>query len=72
MNSPKQEANKPKLRQVVGSIFAGMFGVQTERNRQRDFSHSSPLPFILAGISFILLFILLMMGIVTLVMKTGA
>lgn len=71
MNKPKQEAQKPKLLHVVSSIFAGMFGVQSQRNRQRDFSHSSPLPFILAGISFILLFVLIMVGIVSLVMKTG-
>ncbi|MCO4321136.1 DUF2970 domain-containing protein [Aliidiomarina sp. Y6] len=57
--------------QVVSSIAAGMFGVQSQRNRQRDFSHSSPLPFILAGISFILLFVLIMVGIVTVVMKAG-
>lgn len=72
MNNSEKDVKKPKLWQVAGSIFAGMFGVQSERNRQRDFSHSSPLPFILAGISFILLFILVMYGIVSLVMKTGA
>lgn len=72
MTKPNPKNQKPNLLQVVSSIAAGMFGVQSQRNRQRDFSHSSPLPFILAGISFILLFVLIMVGIVTVVMKAGA
>ncbi len=72
LENAQQEPKKPKLLHVVASIFAGMFGVQSERNRQRDFSHGSPLPFILAGLSFIVLFILIMVGIVGLVMKAGA
>ncbi|WP_252626472.1 DUF2970 domain-containing protein [Aliidiomarina quisquiliarum] len=71
MTKPNPKNQKPNLLQVVSSIAAGMFGVQSQRNRQRDFSHSSPLPFILAGISFILLFVLIMVGIVTVVMKAG-
>lgn len=71
-NNEQHNAAKPSLLRVVASILAGMFGVQSERNRQRDFSHGSPLPFILAGITFITLFVLLMISIVSLVVKTGA
>ncbi|BDY03250.1 DUF2970 domain-containing protein [Ferrimonas sp. YFM] len=43
---------------VVASVLAALFGVQSEANRQRDFSHSSPLPFILTGVVLVSLFVL--------------
>ncbi|WP_417350116.1 DUF2970 domain-containing protein [Ferrimonas sp.] len=43
---------------VVASVLAALFGVQSEANRQRDFSHASPLPFILTGIVLVGLFVL--------------
>lgn len=42
---------------VLGSVFRAWFGVQTEKNRQRDFSTSDPAPFIVAGIIFVALMI---------------
>lgn len=39
-----------RLWQVFTSTVAAFFGVQTDKQRQQDFSHSSPLPFILMGI----------------------
>ncbi|MGI2170061.1 DUF2970 domain-containing protein [Shewanella sp. MF05960] len=38
------------LWQVFSSTVAAFFGVQTERNRQKDFKSQSPLPFIIMGI----------------------
>ncbi|ABV38865.1 conserved hypothetical protein [Shewanella sediminis HAW-EB3] len=32
------------------STLAAFFGVQSEKNRKRDFQASSPLPFIIMGI----------------------
>ncbi|MDJ0879361.1 MAG: DUF2970 domain-containing protein [Halieaceae bacterium] len=43
--------------QVIGSVIAAAFGVQSSRNRERDFSHGSFGPFIAAGIIFTILFI---------------
>ncbi|MDP1539428.1 MAG: DUF2970 domain-containing protein [Moraxellaceae bacterium] len=37
---------------VLASVFRSWFGVQTEKNRQRDFSSNDPTPFIIAGIIF--------------------
>lgn len=37
---------------VLGSVFGAWFGVQKEKNRQRDFSSKDPMPFIVAGIIF--------------------
>jgi hypothetical protein len=42
---------------VVISVFRAWFGVQTEENRQRDFSSNDPTPFIVAGIIFTLVMI---------------
>ncbi|MCL1078596.1 DUF2970 domain-containing protein [Parashewanella spongiae] len=39
-----------KLWQVFSSTFAAFFGVQTENNRQRDFTTHSPISFIIMGI----------------------
>ncbi len=37
---------------VLASVFRSWFGVQTEKNRQRDFSSKDPTPFIVAGVIF--------------------
>ncbi|MDX1705350.1 DUF2970 domain-containing protein [Pseudidiomarina sp.] len=58
MTSSRQKQNKPGLFQVALSIIAALFGVQTERNRQRDFGSGSPATYIAIGIVFIALFVL--------------
>ena len=37
------------LIQVIGSVFAAAFGVQSRANKQRDFTSGKPLHFIFAG-----------------------
>ena len=46
-----------KLRQVISSIFAAGLGVQSSKNRERDFSQGSIGTFIAAGLIFTTLFI---------------
>jgi hypothetical protein len=43
---------------VVKSILAAAIGVQSDKNRTRDFEQGNPLTFIVGGIVFTLLFIL--------------
>ena len=43
--------------QVIGSVFAAGLGVQSSRNRERDFKQGRAGIFIAAGIIFTLLFI---------------
>lgn len=50
-------AQKPSLLQVVKAVLGAMVGVQSERQRQQDFTASSPLPYIVVGIIFTLLFV---------------
>lgn len=40
------------LRQVMGSVLAAGFGVQSKENKVRDFSRGKPLHFIIAGLTF--------------------
>ena len=35
--------------QMLGSVVAAAFGVQSSKNRQRDFSRGKPLHFFIAG-----------------------
>jgi hypothetical protein len=52
-----QPVKKPSLLQVVGSVLAAGFGVQSRKNRERDFKGGSFKSFILAGIIFTAVFI---------------
>ena len=42
---------------VLKSVMSAMIGVQNKKNLQNDFSKSSPIPFIIAGIIMTLVFI---------------
>jgi len=55
------------FRQVVGSTLAAAFGVQSSRNRERDFTRGKPIHFIVAGIVFTVLFVLGLALVVSLV-----
>ena len=48
---------KPTLLQVIGSVLAAFFGVQSSRNRARDFTHGKAIPFVLVGILLTLLLV---------------
>ncbi|UXI01513.1 DUF2970 domain-containing protein [Photobacterium sp. TY1-4] len=65
---PPQHPTKPgKTTRPLLSAAAALFGVQSERNRQADFSQTSARPFIVAGIVGICLFVALLIVIVRLV-----
>ena len=46
--------------QIIGSVLAAAFGVQSSKNKIRDFSSKSPLYFIVSGIIFMIIFIILL------------
>ena len=59
--NPKTEprtAAAPSFMQVVKSVAALFFGVQSSKNRRRDFSSGSPLPFIVVGFGMTALVVL--------------
>jgi hypothetical protein len=55
--------------QVVSSVFAAGLGVQSSKNRERDFKQGKLGVFIAAGIVFTLLFIAGVFTVVQLVLK---
>jgi hypothetical protein len=57
VTKPSKDAQKPSLISVVKSILAAGIGVQSDKNRTRDFEQGSPLSFIIGGIVFTLVFI---------------
>jgi hypothetical protein len=50
--------------QILSSVFAAALGVQSSKNRERDFTEGSAGVYIAAGIIFTLLFIGTVIGIV--------
>ena len=58
------------LRAVIGSIMAAGLGVQSSRNRERDFSQGRAGVFIAAGLIFTALFVGAVYTVVTLVLST--
>ncbi len=54
--------------QVLLSVLAAAFGVQSGKNRQRDFSRGRPLHFVVIGLLATALFVLLLYGTVQLVL----
>ncbi|MEZ5567265.1 MAG: DUF2970 domain-containing protein [Halioglobus sp.] len=71
-NTPKEhESRKLGALQVISSVFAAGLGVQSSKNRERDFKHGRMGVFIAAGIIFTLLFIGTVLTVVQLVLKNS-
>lgn len=62
----EESAGRLNPLQVVGSVFAAGLGVQSSKNRERDFRQGRLGVFIAAGVLFTLLFI----GVIVLVVQT--
>jgi len=67
--SESQEPREPGLGRAIGSAVAAAFGVQSGKNRERDFRHGKARNFIIAGVLFTLVFILTIVVVVKLVLK---
>ncbi|RJG09246.1 DUF2970 domain-containing protein [Pseudomonas cavernicola] len=58
----------PTLWQMLQSVLAAAFGVQSGKNRARDFTRGKPSHFIILGVLFTTLFVLVILGVVKLVL----
>lgn len=56
---------KPGLVQVIKAVLGAMAGVQSEQQRQQDFSANSPIPYIIVGVIFTLLFVTALLVVVS-------
>ena len=62
------EHKPPTFWQMLHSVLAAAFGVQTGKNRARDFTHGKPSHCVVLGILFTAVFALTLFGIVKLVL----
>ena len=53
--------NKVGFWAVVISVLAAAFGVQSNKNRERDFSHGNIWVYVIAGVIFTAIFVMLIM-----------
>ncbi len=73
MNRDESEREGLTLWEVIGSTLAAAIGVQNKANKERDFSRGRPGQFILAGLIFTTLFVIVVIGAVKLILSmTGA
>lgn len=61
---PEQEKRSLGLLAVISSVFAAALGVQSSKNRERDFKQGSAGVYIAAGIIFTALFIFTVISVV--------
>ena len=70
MGSGNEKGTKaPSFFDVLGSVLASMFGVQSNRKREQDFTHGKPSQYIIIGLLVTVVFILTIWGLVSIVMK---
>ena len=67
-NSSKSKVN---FFSVLHSVMAAAIGVQSDKNRQRDFSHGKPIYYIIAGLVFVVVFITVIIAVVQAVIPAG-
>jgi hypothetical protein len=71
MSEEKKSAEGVTLLTIIASLFAGWIGVQSKKNRDRDFQHGKFSHFIIGGVIFLILFILTVVGVVQLVLSNA-
>lgn len=64
----EQQNKPPTFWQMLHSVLAAAFGVQSGKNRARDFTQGKASHFIAMGVIFTLIFVLLLYGLVQLVL----
>ena len=60
---------KPTLWQVIKSVLAAFFGVQSSTARERDFTKGNPWAYIIVGLVAVTLFVLTLVVVVKLVLS---
>lgn len=71
MGIEEPESKKPSILQTAQSVLAAAMGVQSHRNRERDFSQGSAKAYIIAGLIGTVLFVLAVFTIVKLVLMAA-
>jgi hypothetical protein len=67
-----EDENKPlTLWEMLQSVLSAALGVQSGKNRSRDFSRGKPSHFIILGVLFTAVFVLVILAIVKLVLHVA-
>lgn len=67
----QQQDRRPTFWQVVLSVLAAAFGVQSLKARERDFTYGNPAAYLIGGAVFTIVFILVLVAIVKLVLRAN-
>lgn len=68
---PQAARRPPGPLDVILSVLSSFLGVQSARNRERDFEHGQPAHFIIVGIGLTILFILAIWLVVKLALRAA-
>lgn len=68
MDERKNDDKPLTLWEMLQSVLAATLGVQSGKNRSRDFSRGKPSHFIILGLLFTLVFVLILFAVVKLVL----
>jgi len=74
-NTPEQDPDQREsltFGQMLKSTLAAALGVQSSANRERDFTHGKASHFILLGIGFTIVFVVVMVVIVRAVLSAAS
>lgn len=63
-NDNNKNTESVSFLQVFSSVLAAMFGVQTEKNRERDFNQGKLWHYVLGGLIFAAIFIAILVSVV--------
>ncbi len=69
MDQEQDKMKKPGPLAVIGSIISAAFGVQSSRNRERDFTHGRFRNYVITAIIFVGVFIATVFTVVQIVLK---
>ena len=64
-------ANKPGFLDVVKSVVSAMFGIQSDANRERDFNTGKASDYIIGGVIFTVVFVIVLFKIVGSVIESS-
>jgi hypothetical protein len=65
----EDQQQTPSFLGVLWSVMASMFGVQSTRRREADFTRGKPIHYILVGLLVTVVFIMTVWGVVKLVLS---
>lgn len=69
--SEKEDKKSPGIFSIIGSVLAAMIGIQSDKNRERDFESGNMGSYIFVGIVMVLIFIFTLISIVDSILESS-